>query len=98
MRHLNEPIKKLNPIVKRRLLFEKKLISRNIAIILIFLFAWTPYALVSMYSAFIDPNGITPEFSLVPSMLAKSSFAFTPLMYMIFDRRVHEFVMNFENR
>jgi hypothetical protein len=34
----------------------------------------------------------------VPSMLAKSSFAFTPLMYMIFDKRVHKYVLNFENR
>ena len=95
---MNEPIKKLNPLVKRRILFEKKITKRNLAIIFIFLVAWTPYAMVSMYSAFIDPNGISPEISIVPSMLAKSSFALTPLMYMIFDRRVHEYVMHFEAR
>ena len=48
----------------------------------IFLFAWTPYALVAFYSALIEPNGVGPFYSLLPAVFAKSSVLWSSLFYL----------------
>ena len=54
---------------------------------------WTPFALVSMYSAFINPEKISPQLSIVTSMLTKSSFFWTPIVYIMFDKRVQAYIL-----
>ena len=47
-----------------------------------YLISWCPYALVSMYSAFIDPNDISTMVSTIPSMFAKSSFVWSTILFI----------------
>lgn len=50
--------------------------------------SWTPYALVSMYSAFINPNDVTPLQSILPAMFAKSSTVLSSIFYILSNRPV----------
>ena len=56
----------------------------------IFLISWTPYALVSMYSAFIDSNDITPLVATLPAMFAKSSTVLSSIFYILSNKKILE--------
>ena len=56
----------------------------------IFLISWTPYALVSMYSAFIDSNDITPLVATLPAMFAKSSTVLSSIFYILSNKKIFE--------
>ncbi|KAG8445742.1 hypothetical protein GDO86_010505, partial [Hymenochirus boettgeri] len=50
-----------------------------------FLIAWIPYAVVSMWAAFGEPDSIPIEFSVVPTMLAKSAAMYNPIIYQVIN-------------
>ncbi|XP_071999801.1 opsin-5 isoform X2 [Engystomops pustulosus] len=50
-----------------------------------FLIAWIPYAIVSMWSAFGNPDSVPIEFSVVPTLLAKSAAMYNPIIYQVVD-------------
>ena len=50
--------------------------------LVIFIIAWTPYALVSFYSALIVPNGVGPVYSLLPAICAKTSMLWSSLFFL----------------
>lgn len=53
-----------------------------------FLVSWTPYAMVSMYSAFIDANGVSPLLGTVPAIFAKSSMLWTSVIFIWSNRQI----------
>ncbi|XP_063771321.1 opsin-5 isoform X2 [Pseudophryne corroboree] len=50
-----------------------------------FLIAWIPYAVVSIWSAFGKPDSVPLEFSVVPTLLAKSAAMYNPIIYQVID-------------
>ncbi|KPP58146.1 opsin-5-like [Scleropages formosus] len=50
-----------------------------------FLIAWIPYAVVSVWSAFGEPNSVPIAVSVVPTLLAKSSAMYNPIIYQVID-------------
>ena len=52
-----------------------------------FLFAWMPYAVVSLISAYGNPRNIPIEATVVPVMLAKSSTMCNPIIYFFYHPR-----------
>ncbi len=51
-------------------------VTKNIIIfIALFMIAWTPYAVISFVSAFIDPSYISPMQTITTALFAKSSLA-----------------------
>ena len=46
-----------------------------------YLFAWTPYAIVSLYSAFANPDNVSLLLAAVPALFAKTSTFYNPLIY-----------------
>uniref|UniRef100_A0A0F8BCX0 Opsin-5 n=1 Tax=Larimichthys crocea TaxID=215358 RepID=A0A0F8BCX0_LARCR len=50
-----------------------------------FLIAWIPYAVVSVVSAFGEPDSVPIAVSVVPTLLAKSSAMYNPIIYQIVD-------------
>ncbi|KAM9002953.1 opsin-5 [Sarcophilus harrisii] len=50
-----------------------------------FLIAWIPYAVVSVWSAFGQPDSIPVQFSVVPTLLAKSAAMYNPIIYQVID-------------
>ncbi|XP_035474156.1 opsin-5 isoform X1 [Scophthalmus maximus] len=50
-----------------------------------FLIAWIPYAVVSVVSAFGEPDSIPISVSVIPTLLAKSSAMYNPIIYQVVD-------------
>ncbi|KAJ7416336.1 hypothetical protein WISP_72510 [Willisornis vidua] len=50
-----------------------------------FLLAWIPYAVVSVWSAFGQPDSVPIQFSVVPTLLAKSAAMYNPIIYQVID-------------
>ncbi|KAM3932005.1 opsin-5 [Leptodactylus fuscus] len=50
-----------------------------------FLIAWIPYAVVSVWSAFGKPDSVPIEFSVIPTLLAKSAAMYNPIIYQVVD-------------
>ncbi|XP_077409789.1 opsin-5 [Vanacampus margaritifer] len=50
-----------------------------------FLIAWIPYAVVSVVSAFGEPDTVPIPVSVIPTLLAKSSAMYNPIIYQLVD-------------
>ncbi|MGH0153255.1 UNVERIFIED_CONTAM: hypothetical protein FKN15_042308 [Acipenser sinensis] len=50
-----------------------------------FLIAWIPYAVVSVWSAFGQPDSVPIPVSVVPTLLAKSAAMYNPVIYQVID-------------
>ncbi|XP_062323488.1 opsin-5 [Osmerus eperlanus] len=48
-----------------------------------FLIAWIPYAVVSVVSAFGEPDSVPISVSVIPTLLAKSSAMYNPIIYQV---------------
>jgi hypothetical protein len=53
-----------------------------------FMLTWTPYAFVSLYSAFFNPDHITPLMTTIPAILAKTSMALSILFYIFTNKEL----------
>lgn len=47
-----------------------------------------PYSVVSFYSAFINPNDISPLGSSLPAMFAKSSMVWSSLLILFANKQI----------
>ncbi|MBN3276061.1 OPN3 protein, partial [Polyodon spathula] len=59
-----------------------------ITIVVCYLLCWTPYGVVAMLATFGKPGLITSTASVVPSILAKSSTALNPVIYILINKQV----------
>lgn len=53
-----------------------------------YLLCWMPYGVVAMMATFGQPGLIGPVASVVPSILAKSSTVFNPVIYILMNKQV----------
>ena len=54
----------------------------------IFILAWSPYAIISMYSAFVDADASDGLYGTVPAIFAKSSMVWTPVFYIFLNKTI----------
>ncbi|OXB60528.1 hypothetical protein ASZ78_002159 [Callipepla squamata] len=66
-------------------ILEMKLTKVAMLICAGFLVAWIPYAVVSVWSAFGQPDSVPIQFSVVPTLLAKSAAMYNPIIYQVID-------------
>nr|BAX02588.1 opsin-3 [Trichiurus lepturus] len=67
--------------------YEKKVAVMFLLMISCFLVCWTPYAVVSMIEAFSRKSMVSPTMAIIPSLFAKSSTAYNPLIYVFMSRK-----------
>ncbi|XP_042625321.1 opsin-3-like isoform X1 [Cyprinus carpio] len=67
--------------------YEKKVAVMFLMMISCFLVCWTPYAVVSMLEAFGWKSFVSPTFAIIPSLFAKSSTAYNPVIYAFMSRK-----------
>jgi len=53
-----------------------------------FIISWTPYAVVSMISAFANPDLISPMGALLPAIFAKSSMLTSSIFYILSNHKI----------
>ncbi|XP_022099223.1 rhodopsin-like [Acanthaster planci] len=62
---------------------EKKVTIMVVVMIVAFMVAWSPYAILALYSAFGNSAYVTPLVATLPAMFAKSSTAYNPVIYFL---------------
>ncbi|XP_073678755.1 opsin 7, group member b [Garra rufa] len=60
------------------------LVKLSVAVCIGFLMAWSPYAVVSMWAAFNEPDLVPPIAFALAAMFAKSSTLYNPMVYLVF--------------
>ncbi len=60
----------------------------------IFVFTWSPYAVVALYSSFGDPEKISPLGAVLPAVFAKSSMLWSSLYYVLSNKKIKQQVFN----
>ncbi|KAK7884198.1 hypothetical protein WMY93_027321 [Mugilogobius chulae] len=60
------------------------IIKLSVAVCIGFLTAWSPYAVVSMWAAFGDPETVPPMAFALAAIFAKSSTLYNPIVYLLF--------------
>ncbi|KAI4892630.1 hypothetical protein NFI96_034104 [Prochilodus magdalenae] len=60
-----------------------------ITTVVCYLVCWMPYGVVAMAATFGRPGLITPVLSVVPSLLAKSSTVFNPIIYILLNKQFY---------
>lgn len=76
-------------ITSKRKLKRRDLIAAQIGLMLIaiFLLAWSPYSLIALLGQFGPKNFVTPWLAMIPSVFAKSSTLYNPIVYAVKDSR-----------
>ncbi|XP_071177770.1 rhodopsin, G0-coupled-like [Mytilus edulis] len=72
------------------------MVKTSLAMIAVFLIAWTPYAIVSIYSMF--SNGLHPWTLVIPTMLAKSSTLLNPTVCALLSCKFRKAAMRLFSR
>ncbi|KAJ1118153.1 hypothetical protein NDU88_006348, partial [Pleurodeles waltl] len=58
-----------------------------ITTVVCYLLCWMPYGVVALLATFGSPGVITPVASVIPSILAKSSTVFNPIIYILMNKQ-----------
>lgn len=87
----SQPNSKSNKIIRN----EVKLLKSIILIIFMFCVAWFPYALITLLAQFGSriENYITPFTTSLPSLFAKLSSVYNPLVFLMLNKKCKKFVM-----
>lgn len=65
------------------LMAKKRVVLTAFILMLVFCICWTPYTVVSLYSAFSETDSMTPLVSTISSISAKSSVLLNPVVYFL---------------
>ncbi|XP_032228336.2 visual pigment-like receptor peropsin [Nematostella vectensis] len=77
---------------------ESKAAEIALVMVLSFLIAWTPYAVVSFYYSLRGPTGVPLMAAMLPSLFAKASSLFNPIIYFAMSREFRNSCRDFARR
>ncbi|XP_041485588.1 rhodopsin, GQ-coupled-like [Lytechinus variegatus] len=85
---LHQPVKllRLKPKFKPRF-HQRRTASTILITIAVFLISWLPYCIVSLWILIGDENSISQLSATIPSLFAKSSVMYNPLIYAVMNSR-----------
>ncbi|PFX30819.1 rhodopsin [Stylophora pistillata] len=69
---------------------ESKIARMAFVMSISFLFAWTPYAVLSLYAIINKPEDITPLVATLPSLFAKTAACYNPVIYFLSYKKFRE--------
>ncbi|XP_053238608.1 opsin-3 [Podarcis raffonei] len=73
--------------------YEKKVAKMCFLMMTTFLICWMPYAVVSLLVAYGYGHLVTPTVAIIPSLFAKSSTAYNPVIYIFMSRKFRRCLM-----
>lgn len=59
-----------------------------ITTIICYLICWMPYGVIALLATFGRPGLVSPVASIIPSILAKSSTVYNPIIYILMNKQV----------
>ena len=69
---------------------ERKVARMAFVMSFCFLFAWTPYATVALYSAIGKPGKISPLVATLPALFAKTAPCYNPVIYFLMFKKFRQ--------
>ncbi|KAL7842072.1 hypothetical protein SRHO_G00237610 [Serrasalmus rhombeus] len=66
---------------------EHRVLLMVITMVVCYLLCWLPYGIMALMATFGDPDLITAEASIVPSLLAKTSTVINPIIYIFMNKQ-----------
>lgn len=75
-----------------------KMAKIGLIMVVAFFFAWTPYAVVSFYSAFGSAGAIPIVVEAIPSLFAKTSNIYNPIIYFFSYKSFRESLLKLRRR
>lgn len=67
---------------------EQRVLFMVVIMVTCYLLCWLPYGIMALLAAFGPPGLVTPEASIIPSVLAKTSTVINPIIYVFMNKQV----------
>ncbi|XP_063314287.1 pinopsin-like [Pelobates fuscus] len=61
-----------------------------ITTVICYLMCWLPYGVIALLATFGRPGAVSPAASVIPSILAKSSTVFNPIIYILMNKQFYK--------
>uniref|UniRef100_A0A8C3I260 G-protein coupled receptors family 1 profile domain-containing protein n=1 Tax=Chrysemys picta bellii TaxID=8478 RepID=A0A8C3I260_CHRPI len=71
---------------------EQHVLIMVVVMVICFLLCWLPYGIMALIATFGKPGLITPSASIIPSVLAKSSTVYNPVIYIFLNKQVSKVI------
>uniref|UniRef100_H2RU68 Rhodopsin n=2 Tax=Takifugu rubripes TaxID=31033 RepID=H2RU68_TAKRU len=68
---------------------EQRVLCMVVIMVICYLLCWLPYGVVALLATFGPPDLVTPEASIIPSVLAKSSTVINPIIYVFMNKQFY---------
>nr|XP_023995324.1 opsin-3-like [Salvelinus alpinus] len=78
-------VSNVSTVVTRRR--EQRVLVMVVTMVACYLLCWLPYGVAALLSTFGPRNLLTPEVTIVPSLLAKTSTVINPVIYIYMNRQ-----------
>eukprot|EP00063_Salmo_salar_P019891 XP_013994726.1 PREDICTED: vertebrate ancient opsin-like isoform X1 [Salmo salar] len=85
--HAIKQVSGINTAMSRKR--EHRVLVMVVTMVLVYLMCWMPYGVMALLATFGRPSLITPEASIVPSVLAKTSTFINPIIYIFMNKQFY---------
>ncbi|XP_026169720.1 teleost multiple tissue opsin a [Mastacembelus armatus] len=80
-------VREINASVSRKR--EQHVLLMVMVMVICYLFCWLPYGIMALLATFGPPELVTPEASIIPSVLAKTSTVINPVIYVFMNKQFY---------
>ncbi|XP_036376222.1 parapinopsin-like [Megalops cyprinoides] len=85
--HAIKQVSRINTAVSRKR--EQRVLIMVITMVICYLLCWLPYGIMALLATFGRPGLVTPEASIIPSLLAKTSTVINPVIYIFMNKQFY---------
>eukprot|EP00064_Thunnus_orientalis_P010895 superscaffoldBa00001519_g10924 len=68
---------------------EQRVLFMVVVMVICYLLCWLPYGIMALVATFGPPGLVTPEASIIPSVLAKTSTVINPVIYVFMNKQFY---------
>ncbi|XP_073347859.1 vertebrate ancient opsin-like [Pagrus major] len=68
---------------------EQRVLFMVVVMVICYLLCWLPYGIMALLATFGPPGMVTPEASIIPSVLAKTSTVINPIIYVFMNKQFY---------
>ncbi|XP_020795213.1 vertebrate ancient opsin-like [Boleophthalmus pectinirostris] len=68
---------------------EQRVLFMVVVMVICYLLCWLPYGIMALLATFGPPGLVTPEASIIPSILAKTSTVINPIIYVFMNKQFY---------
>ncbi|XP_028988365.1 vertebrate ancient opsin-like [Betta splendens] len=68
---------------------EQRVLYMVVIMVICYLLCWLPYGIMALLATFGPPGLVTPEASIIPSVLAKTSTVINPVIYVFMNKQFY---------